>query len=142
MSEFKFACPVCGQHITCDSTVGGSQMECPTCFRKIVVPHAPKHGNSKLVLSATEAGQRPKTGIVPDETQSIAGSKKFPVAAVTFSIILLALVAGAVPTGSGAYVLARRMGGDAPLVANILTLQVICAALTIPLVVTLSQIFV
>lgn len=96
MSEFKFACPVCGQHITCDSAVGGSQMECPTCFRKIVVPHAPKHGNSKFVLSATEAGQRPKTGIVPDETQSIAGSKKFPVASVTFAIILLALVAGAV----------------------------------------------
>lgn len=96
MSEFRFACPVCGQHITCDSTVGGSQMECPTCFRKIVVPHAPQHGNSKFVLSATEAGQRPKTGIVPDETQSIAGSKRFPVAAVTFAIVLIALVAGAV----------------------------------------------
>jgi hypothetical protein len=29
------------------------------------------------------------------------------------------------------------MGGDAPLVANILTSQVICAAVTIPLVLTL-----
>jgi malonate transporter and related proteins len=45
----------------------------------------------------------------------------------------------AVSTSSGAYVLARRMGGDAPLVANILT---ICAALTVVLVLTLSQIFV
>ena len=45
---------------------------------------------------------------------------------------------GAVPTGSGAYVLARQMGGDAPMVANILTAQVIVAALTIPLVLTLA----
>jgi predicted permease len=53
-----------------------------------------------------------------------------PVAAVV-------ILSGAVPTGSGAYVLARQMRGDAPLVANILTLQVICAAFTIPLIMTL-----
>ncbi len=46
----------------------------------------------------------------------------------------VALLCAAVPTGSGAYVLARQMGGDAPMVANILTLQVIAAAVTIPLV--------
>ena len=41
MSEFKYACPVCGQHIKCDSSQAGSQMECPTCFQKITVPQAP-----------------------------------------------------------------------------------------------------
>ncbi|MGE0242024.1 MAG: AEC family transporter, partial [Parvibaculaceae bacterium] len=46
----------------------------------------------------------------------------------------VAILCSAVPTGSGAYVLAKQMGGDAPLVANILTAQVICAALTIPLI--------
>ena len=46
----------------------------------------------------------------------------------------VAILCGAVPTGSGAYVLAKQMGGDAPMVASILTLQVICAAITIPLV--------
>jgi predicted permease len=46
----------------------------------------------------------------------------------------VALLCGAVPTGSGAYVLAKQMGGDAPLIANILTAQVIFAAVTIPLV--------
>jgi malonate transporter and related proteins len=46
----------------------------------------------------------------------------------------VAILCGAVPTGSGAYVLAKQMGGDAPMVASILTLQVICAAVTIPLV--------
>lgn len=48
----------------------------------------------------------------------------------------VALLCAAVPTGSGAYILARQMGGDATLVANILTVQVICAALTIPLVIS------
>lgn len=46
----------------------------------------------------------------------------------------VAVLCGSVPTGSGAYVLARLMGGDAPMVANMLTLQVIFAAVTIPLV--------
>ncbi len=46
----------------------------------------------------------------------------------------VAILCGAVPTGSGAYVLAKQMGGDAPMVASILTLQVIFAAITIPLI--------
>lgn len=49
----------------------------------------------------------------------------------------VAILCGAVPTGSGAYVLARQMGGDAPMIASILTLQVICAAVTIPFVLSL-----
>ena len=49
----------------------------------------------------------------------------------------VAVICAAVPTGSGAYVLARQMGGDAPLVASILTLQVIIAALTLPAITVL-----
>src|ERR1043165_4171522 len=51
MSEFKFACPVCGQHITCDARTSGSQMECPTCFRKLTVPQPPATGSPNLVLT-------------------------------------------------------------------------------------------
>jgi predicted permease len=54
--------------------------------------------------------------------------------AVSGTPAAVAILCSAVPTGSGAYVLARQMGGDAPLVANILTAQVVCAAVTIPLV--------
>ena len=57
---------------------------------------------------------------------------------VTGTPAAVALLSAAVPTGSGAYVLARKMGGDAALVANILTAQVIAAALTIPLVLSLA----
>jgi malonate transporter and related proteins len=43
----------------------------------------------------------------------------------------------AVPTSSSAYVLARQMGGDAPLLAQIITLQTIIAALTMPIAIAL-----
>lgn len=66
MSEFKFACPVCGQHITCDSANSGSQMECPTCFRKLVVPQAPASDLSKFILSAAQvSGKKPVPEDVP-----------------------------------------------------------------------------
>lgn len=58
MSEFKFACPVCGQHITCDSANSGSQMECPTCFRKLVVPQSPSSELSKFILSAVQVSDK------------------------------------------------------------------------------------
>jgi hypothetical protein len=67
MSEFKFACPVCGQHITTDSGSSGKQIGCPTCFRQIVVPQAPASEETKLILSAAEvAGPRPAQA-GPDE---------------------------------------------------------------------------
>ena len=50
----------------------------------------------------------------------------------------VAVVAGAVPTASAAYILARKMGGDAPLMASILTAQILIAALTLPVVITLA----
>src|SRR2546421_10275382 len=57
MSEFKFACPVCGQHITADSSASGGQLECPTCFRKIVVPQAPSSPDPKFIVSAAEVSK-------------------------------------------------------------------------------------
>lgn len=57
MSEFKFACPVCGQHITADSRASGGQITCPTCFQKLVVPQAPTQTDSKLILSAALVGK-------------------------------------------------------------------------------------
>jgi len=42
-------------------------------------------------------------------------------------------VCSAVPASSSAYVLARQMGGDAPLLVQIITLQAILAAITMPI---------
>jgi malonate transporter len=51
----------------------------------------------------------------------------------------VAMLAAAVPTAAASFVLARQMGGDAPLMANLITLQVIGAVVTLPLVIWLSQ---
>ena len=53
MSEFKFACPVCGQRMAVDASASGAQVECPTCFQIVIVPTAPAAG-SKYQLSATQ----------------------------------------------------------------------------------------
>ena len=41
MAEFKFSCPRCKQHIQCDSSYVGSQINCPLCRQAIIVPPAP-----------------------------------------------------------------------------------------------------
>ncbi|OYY13759.1 MAG: transporter [Rhizobiales bacterium 35-68-8] len=45
----------------------------------------------------------------------------------------------AVPSAPAGYVLARQMGGDAPLLAQILTLQILASAVTLPLVAYAAQ---
>ncbi|HAJ91517.1 MAG TPA: AEC family transporter [Gammaproteobacteria bacterium] len=51
----------------------------------------------------------------------------------------VAMLAAAVPTAASSFVLAKQMGGDAPLMANLITLQVLGAIMTLPLVIWLSQ---
>jgi malonate transporter len=51
----------------------------------------------------------------------------------------VAMLVAAVPTAASSFVLARQMGGDAPLMANLITLQVIGAVVTLPLVIWLSH---
>ena len=96
MSEVKFACPVCGQHVTTDSRLCGSQMNCPTCFRALVIPNASSSGETKLVLSAAEAGKvrstiadaasqparRPGTGVATRIAPSLMAGLVLVIAAV------------------------------------------------------------
>jgi hypothetical protein len=37
MTEFKFACPICGQHFRGDARYVGTAITCPTCQREFVV---------------------------------------------------------------------------------------------------------
>ncbi len=54
---------------------------------------------------------------------------------------LACIVCAGVPTAMSAYVLARQMGGDAPLVATTVTLQTALSFITIPLLIWLAQSF-
>ncbi len=51
----------------------------------------------------------------------------------------VAILTGAVPTAATAYVMARKMGGDAELMANIMTFQVIVSGFTLPLFIYIAQ---
>jgi hypothetical protein len=97
MSEFKFACPVCGQHITCDSASSGTQMNCPTCFRKLVVPQAKSPGSSNLILTAALAQDRPATSL-GSRTDFIARNRpsawRRRVATLALVLLVLGTVAG------------------------------------------------
>jgi len=96
MSAFKFACPVCGQHIECAADKAGSQMECPTCFRKLVVPHPSAEGSSSLVLSASEVQTRtiPLPGSTATSSATPSTTKSSPIIAVVLGVLVLGAAAG------------------------------------------------
>jgi len=54
------------------------------------------------------------------------------------SNLVVVACCASVPTASNAYVLARQMGGDAPLLAQTLALQTLAAALTMPIFIALA----
>ena len=61
---------------------------------------------------------------------AVALASKFGLADSNLAVVT---ICSAVPAASSAYVLARQMGGDAPLLAQIITLQTILAAMTMPI---------
>jgi DNA-directed RNA polymerase subunit RPC12/RpoP len=93
MSEFKYACPVCGQHIKCDSAQAGSVMDCPTCFQKITVPQAPASEDQKFILTGSKVTEK-KTSVPVDAGGGVAPEKKFPVA-IALVLLLVVCAAGA-----------------------------------------------
>jgi malonate transporter and related proteins len=99
-------------------------------------------------LLVTGAGLQLQGMFRPSVAASVAVVLKLilmPVLAVALALMFgvsgsnLAIVSAcaAVPASSSAYVLARQMGGDAPLLAQIITLQTILAALTMPIAIAL-----
>ena len=94
MSEFKFACPVCGQHMKCDASHGGAVMQCPTCFQNITAPQAPA-ADSKFILTGTKVSEKKISvrGYDP-ATTTAEPEKKFP-AAILIGLLVLVLAAGA-----------------------------------------------
>jgi len=51
----------------------------------------------------------------------------------------VAIIAAAVPTAASSYILARQMGGDAQLMANLITVQVLLSAATLPVMIWLAE---
>ena len=68
-------------------------MDCPTCFRKMVVPQAPSGPDSKLILQAAQATSRPATKS-PDNAESPRRHRS-PNRARMVVLLAVILVAGA-----------------------------------------------
>lgn len=41
MSEFKFFCPHCQQHLQCEEQLAGREIQCPACHVLLRIPPAP-----------------------------------------------------------------------------------------------------
>jgi len=93
MSDFKFACPVCGQHITADLASSGGKIECPTCYQEIVVPQAPGSDSHKFILSAAQAARPRETPVAP--APEPGGPKTPPVRLLPVAVFLVALLVAA-----------------------------------------------
>lgn len=109
MSEFKYACPVCGQHIKCDTSQSGTVMDCPTCFQKIVAPQASTNPDPKFVLTGQKYSEKKTPTTVPGAFNTAVGpqGKRFPVAAVMLVLVVLA-------AGAGAFVYRGKIFKSAP----------------------------
>ena len=58
---------------------------------------------------------------------------------LTGTTLAVVTCCAAVPSASNSYVLARQMGGDAPLMAEILTMQTVVGIVTMPIVIALAS---
>ena len=111
-------------------------------------------GRSSLAIGllVTGAGLHLNGLFRPNLAASVAVFLKLvlmPVIAVALALwfglsgsnLAIVTACAAVPASSSAYVLARQMGGDAPLLAQIITLQTILAAITMPIAIAIAAMF-
>ena len=82
MSDFKFECSHCGQHLKCQEKDSGRQIQCPACQVLIRIPPVPgKTVNYKaeqgktwdtFVSPAKPPGYRPPPGKKPEDPKKPA----------------------------------------------------------------------
>jgi hypothetical protein len=105
MSEFKFSCPTCGQHVRGDMSYAGKTYQCPVCQTEFVIPN-PKSATSlrleteKWIPPPTAAHSAPSTPtarttipLPPPPTQTTEAPTApprlsgFAIAAIVFSLL-------------------------------------------------------
>jgi len=120
-------------------------------FPKIAVAFGEILGRASLALGLLVVGAGLVLGeaIKPDAHVLIAAALKLiamPALAISIGIVLglsgpaliVVAIASSVPSAPGSYVLARQMGGDAPLLARILTFETLLALATISIALALT----
>jgi hypothetical protein len=57
MSDVRFACPFCSQHIACDTSYSGAPIDCPSCGCRINVPKPLAVDDSHIPIPVAEPAQ-------------------------------------------------------------------------------------
>jgi hypothetical protein len=99
MSDFKFACSVCGQHIRCDTSYIGTKSKCPACQNTIVIPSPPPVPLPKLSISnphtvplpGPEAHAAPPAVDLPPPEPVVPKTSGLAIASLVLSIATLLL---------------------------------------------------
>jgi hypothetical protein len=104
MSDIKFACPHCSQHITCDIQYCDSTIDCPACGNEMIVPRltAIDSPHPPMLLVASPPGpKRPAKRLGPNvrplsEREWAEHTGRFASADKTAPLWLLSLIAALV----------------------------------------------
>lgn len=104
MSEFKFSCPTCGQHLAVDSGQSGQSINCPACQQLIAAPPAPKSAVPP-VLSGSHR-------VVPPPPNLVFCTSKLAIASLICSIASFILPFSFIPGIVCGHVAKGRMRRD------------------------------
>jgi ribosomal protein S27E len=80
--DLNFQCPHCQQELTVDASGAGSEIECPSCGKSIVIPQ-PIHGEAHVInpIAASAAAREEKHFSVPQreaKTETLIGKPLVP----------------------------------------------------------------
>mgnify|MGYP001208139183 CR=1 FL=1 len=127
VSDFKFTCPRCGQHIACEQRCCGLPIDCPACGVKIKVPERPPNpvtqGPVSVSMPAALSPPAAPLSLVqsssPDRLLAVTDVKRL---SSWFTLFWVCLLAGAVLSlplfmTTGFTVPTRLTGGEILVVA-------------------------
>src|SRR5436305_6068241 len=71
MSDFKFSCPHCQQHLKCDEQFSGREIQCPSCNKLMWIPPIPGHTKQFVQESGKTWATYLPSGNVPPKGLSL-----------------------------------------------------------------------
>ena len=80
MAEIKFSCEHCGQHIQCNKSYHGKQINCPNCQHGILVPtvngkNPPKKKSHREIVAEISAANRFQNSETDEDKEILASNK-------------------------------------------------------------------
>jgi DNA-directed RNA polymerase subunit RPC12/RpoP len=84
--DIIFNCPKCEQELAVDSSGAGSEITCPSCSEKIVIPTASRAGSSSALPTQPD-GAHPVNPIASSAAAKVEMHLKVPVHSTTASLI-------------------------------------------------------